>query len=824
MDVIYDVTGRPVLLPSAPSGGGGGGGNSPPVGAGGGVESSGALAAPLAGDDSAAMKAGLEALTAELTSLRAQLLQQQAVVEDFLSTVGGLQSTAVELAKDFEVLRFANQRQTDFEMQDYDDDIPGATRETVNGETRTLIEDHQIGSIEVTDGLALKIKGTAQKTVQGRVYALRDWDANDGAVNGWKTVAGARLLPAGVGGQELEIPVWSSALDRWVAVTLAGSDLLSLLGWSAPTAGHILTGNGAGVVPSFQDLGAALGVLTGADAAGRVLRLVDVEGVGLVARWVSASSLTAGAGLVGSAYDGLSARSWALDFGSGYTQVARGNHGHDYKGGLEAQLIAANAPTGFLVKMGTPGVIHSLAKVPASSICAGATGANGRLMMFDDTESGGGIVTTISALLGNYGAFKSGVSAAAGLYLRLGYVGEQWTAQWDELELALPAGSADGDILVWDATVGEWVAAEPPEQEGSVVPAGTADGQILKWSAANSEWQAVAPPQDLGADVPTGDNEGDIISWDATAGEWVAVPAPEPATLVRGAGLTGSDYDTTAQQTWAVDIGTGSTQVAAGDHAHDFKAGLETLLTASDVPNGFMVRIDGEIWGLANVPAALISAGASGASGRVLAFGPDDTDVGGLAEVSSLLANFGPVGAGVPEAAGLYLRLASGNGQWETEWARGVPDAAETGELAYWNASGGGWAIAALAGLLGSYVPAEGTKAQGQVLQLTADLSAKWAEIPSAAAVDPGEAVAQVGAWNAVDDGTAPGAEYASSANWTAGGANGLVLCIETRQRYYKAGAKTWYAYGRKLTFDKYGRLYHVSAETRWVVTVPEEF
>jgi hypothetical protein len=68
------------------------------------------------------------------------------------------------------------------------------------------------------------------------------------------------------------------------------------------------------------------------------------------------------------------------------------------------------------------------------------------------------------------------------------------------------------------------------------------------------------------------------------------------------------------------------------------------------------------------------------------------------------------------------------------------------------------------------------------------------------------------------------GAEGASSAtDWTAGGANGLDLWVETRQRYYYAGTRTWYAYARKLRFDSTGKLYSVSGtETRITVEVPE--
>lgn len=68
------------------------------------------------------------------------------------------------------------------------------------------------------------------------------------------------------------------------------------------------------------------------------------------------------------------------------------------------------------------------------------------------------------------------------------------------------------------------------------------------------------------------------------------------------------------------------------------------------------------------------------------------------------------------------------------------------------------------------------------------------------------------------------GAEGSSSAtDWTAGGANGLDLWVETRQRYYYAGTRTWYAYARKLRFDSTGKLYSVSGtETRITVEVPE--
>jgi hypothetical protein len=63
----------------------------------------------------------------------------------------------------------------------------------------------------------------------------------------------------------------------------------------------------------------------------------------------------------------------------------------------------------------------------------------------------------------------------------------------------------------------------------------------------------------------------------------------------------------------------------------------------------------------------------------------------------------------------------------------------------------------------------------------------------------------------------------AAAADWTAGGANGLALWVETRQRYYYAGTRTWYAYARKLVFDSTGKLYSVSGtESRFVIEVPE--
>jgi hypothetical protein len=84
-------------------------------------------------------------------------------------------------------------------------------------------------------------------------------------------------------------------------------------------------------------------------------------------------------------------------------------------------------------------------------------------------------------------------------------------------------------------------------------------------------------------------------------------------------------------------------------------------------------------------------------------------------------------------------------------------------------------------------------------------------------AANPGGSVSTFGA-------SSLGAESASAAaDWVAGGANGVALWVECRQRYYSAGTRTWYAYARKLVFDSTGKLYSVSGnETRIIVEVPE--
>ena len=87
------------------------------------------------------------------------------------------------------------------------------------------------------------------------------------------------------------------------------------------------------------------------------------------------------------------------------------------------------------------------------------------------------------------------------------------------------------------------------------------------------------------------------------------------------------------------------------------------------------------------------------------------------------------------------------------------------------------------------------------------------------AASDPGVTIVTFGSGSL-------GVEAASTAaDWVAGGANGLALWIETRARYYNAGTRQWYAYARKVTIDKYGRIYSVSGnETRFTVHIPDAY
>jgi hypothetical protein len=95
--------------------------------------------------------------------------------------------------------------------------------------------------------------------------------------------------------------------------------------------------------------------------------------------------------------------------------------------------------------------------------------------------------------------------------------------------------------------------------------------------------------------------------------------------------------------------------------------------------------------------------------------------------------------------------------------------------------------------------------------------SGEWpAGVPIGAATDPSTSVTTLGA-------ASEGSETAATDTWTSGGDNGLAEWYVSRVVYNDGAATpTLYAFLRKRTYDKYGRLYAVSAETRITVDVPE--
>ena len=80
--------------------------------------------------------------------------------------------------------------------------------------------------------------------------------------------------------------------------------------------------------------------------------------------------------------------------------------------------------------------------------------------------------------------------------------------------------------------------------------------------------------------------------------------------------------------------------------------------------------------------------------------------------------------------------------------------------------------------------------------------------------VNPGADVTTLGA-------AEEGSETASTDTWTNTGAIGLSEWYQTRTVYNDAGDEVLYEYFRKRTYDQYGRLYSVSAETRVIVDTP---
>lgn len=83
--------------------------------------------------------------------------------------------------------------------------------------------------------------------------------------------------------------------------------------------------------------------------------------------------------------------------------------------------------------------------------------------------------------------------------------------------------------------------------------------------------------------------------------------------------------------------------------------------------------------------------------------------------------------------------------------------------------------------------------------------------------LNPGGAVDTIGS-------AAEGAEGADSTSKVFNNGKGLAFWDQTRQAYFDAGDQTWYAYARLKTYDRFGRFYSMSAETRIEIdaTVPE--
>lgn len=66
------------------------------------------------------------------------------------------------------------------------------------------------------------------------------------------------------------------------------------------------------------------------------------------------------------------------------------------------------------------------------------------------------------------------------------------------------------------------------------------------------------------------------------------------------------------------------------------------------------------------------------------------------------------------------------------------------------------------------------------------------------------------------------GSDTASNTTWTAGGNNGVQVTVQTRTYYnHSAATPKLYGFQRTYTFDKYGRLYSVSAESRYEIDTP---
>ena len=104
----------------------------------------------------------------------------------------------------------------------------------------------------------------------------------------------------------------------------------------------------------------------------------------------------------------------------------------------------------------------------------------------------------------------------------------------------------------------------------------------------------------------------------------------------------------------------------------------------------------------------------------------------------------------------------------------------------------------------------EASPAEGDVLTYSG--TAWVGSQPNAA--NPGASIDTLGS-------NSEGSETAATDTWTSGGTNGLALWQTCRVVYNEAGDEKLYEFRRKLTFDKSGRLYSVSGETRIEVDAP---
>ncbi|HMM95410.1 WD40 repeat domain-containing protein [Phycicoccus sp.] len=87
------------------------------------------------------------------------------------------------------------------------------------------------------------------------------------------------------------------------------------------------------------------------------------------------------------------------------------------------------------------------------------------------------------------------------------------------------SGPADGDALVWDAGEGQWV---PVHVEGAGASpfefTSPADGDFIIYNTGLGKWINTIPVLNQFSDVEATPSDGDIFVWDDGAGLWVAAP------------------------------------------------------------------------------------------------------------------------------------------------------------------------------------------------------------------------------------------------------------------------------------------------------------